>query len=149
MQQANAGYMDANPTANTQASHTHWQYIRLHIYNVRMQLDPTALLYALVDPTRLRVVHLLVQAGERCVCELVLALDSHQPKISRHLKVLRDAGLIQSRRNGTWMYYRMNPELPTWGTNALQHLLDGCSGRQPYINDLERLASADMEACCS
>ena len=66
---------------------------------------------ALGDPVRLRLVSLIGarEGGEVCVCELTRAFDLSQPTISHHLKVLREAGLIDSERRGTWVYYRLVP----------------------------------------
>ena len=66
---------------------------------------------ALGDPVRLRLVSLIGarQGGEVCVCDLTSAFDLSQPTISHHLKVLREAGLINSERRGTWVYYRLVP----------------------------------------
>jgi ArsR family transcriptional regulator, arsenate/arsenite/antimonite-responsive transcriptional repressor len=66
---------------------------------------------ALADPVRLRLVSLIGahQGGEVCVCELTEAFDLSQPTISHHLKVLRDAGIIEGERRGTWVYYRLEP----------------------------------------
>lgn len=62
---------------------------------------------ALSDETRLRIVKLL-ENGELCVCHLVAAVDMSQPKVSFHLKVLKEAGLVKDRREGKWMHYRLN-----------------------------------------
>jgi ArsR family transcriptional regulator len=67
-----------------------------------------ALLHALSDPIRLQVVEALAR-GERCVCELTGELALGQSKLSFHLKVLRQAGLISARRQGRWIYYRLEP----------------------------------------
>jgi ArsR family transcriptional regulator, arsenate/arsenite/antimonite-responsive transcriptional repressor len=66
---------------------------------------------ALADPVRLRLVSLIGahQGGEVCVCELTEAFELTQPTISHHLKILRDAGIIDSQRRGTWVYYRLEP----------------------------------------
>ena len=66
---------------------------------------------ALGDPVRLRLVSLIGahQGGEACVCDLTAAFDLTQPTISHHLKVLREAGIIDSQRRGTWVYYRLVP----------------------------------------
>ena len=66
---------------------------------------------ALADPVRLRLVSLIGahQGGEVCVCELTEAFELTQPTISHHLKVLREAGIIDSERRGTWVYYRLEP----------------------------------------
>jgi ArsR family transcriptional regulator len=65
---------------------------------------------ALADPTRVAIVNRLSGAAELCVCELTSAFDLSQPTISHHLKILRDAGLVESTRRGTWAYYRLVPE---------------------------------------
>jgi len=64
---------------------------------------------ALADPTRVAIVNRLAQAAETCVCDLTATFDLSQPTISHHLKVLRDAGLVESTRRGTWSYYRVVP----------------------------------------
>ena len=65
---------------------------------------------ALADPTRVAIVNRLAQAEETCVCDLTAVFDLSQPTISHHLKVLRDAGLVESSRRGTWAYYRVVPD---------------------------------------
>ena len=63
---------------------------------------------AFSDPTRLRILNVLVR-GELCVCEIVAALDVPQPTASRHLAYLRKAGLVESRKEGLWHYYKLAP----------------------------------------
>jgi ArsR family transcriptional regulator, arsenate/arsenite/antimonite-responsive transcriptional repressor len=65
---------------------------------------------ALADPTRVAIVNRLAQAEETCVCDLTAAFDLAQPTISHHLKVLREAGLVEATRRGTWAYYRVLPD---------------------------------------
>lgn len=65
--------------------------------------------HALSEPTRLRLVDLL-RNGERCVCELTDALEMAQSKLSFHLKGLKDAGLVVDRKEGRWVYYRLNQD---------------------------------------
>lgn len=67
------------------------------------------LLRALADPIRLQVVETLAR-GERCVCDLTADLELAQSKLSFHLRVLKEAGLIASRQQGRWMHYRLRPE---------------------------------------
>jgi ArsR family transcriptional regulator len=69
----------------------------------------TRLFHALSDETRLRILERL-RAGERCVCELTDALDAAQSRLSFHLKVLKDAGVVTDRREGRWMYYTVDRE---------------------------------------
>lgn len=68
---------------------------------------------AVADPMRLRLLSLISchDGGESCVCDLLEAFDVTAPSVSYHLKVLREAGLISSERRGTWVYYRVNPEV--------------------------------------
>jgi ArsR family transcriptional regulator len=68
-----------------------------------------ALLKALADPLRLRVIEAL-GSGERCVCDLTADLGLAQSKLSFHLKVLKEAGLLADRQEGRWIYYRLRPE---------------------------------------
>lgn len=64
--------------------------------------------HALSDPTRLGILEML-RDGERCVCELQDELDAAQSRLSFHLRVLKDAGLVDDRREGRWAYYRIAP----------------------------------------
>jgi ArsR family transcriptional regulator len=78
----------------------------------RTRLDrarASRLFHALSDETRLQILERL-RGGERCVCELTDALDAAQSRLSFHLKVLKEAGLVSDRRAGRWMYYTLNPE---------------------------------------
>jgi ArsR family transcriptional regulator len=63
----------------------------------------------MAEPTRFHIVQRL-RHGERCVCDLTGALDAAQSRLSFHLKVLKDAGLVVDRREGRWMYYALNPD---------------------------------------
>jgi ArsR family transcriptional regulator, arsenate/arsenite/antimonite-responsive transcriptional repressor len=76
--------------------------------NVRVELAER--LRALADPTRLGIVNRLAGAQELCVCDLTDSFGLSQPTISHHLRVLRDAGLVEGRKQGTWSYYRLNRE---------------------------------------
>jgi ArsR family transcriptional regulator, arsenate/arsenite/antimonite-responsive transcriptional repressor len=65
---------------------------------------------ALADPARVAIVNRLAAAHEVCVCDLNATLDLAQPTVSHHLRVLREAGLVESSRRGTWAFYRLVPE---------------------------------------
>ncbi|MGV9906300.1 ArsR/SmtB family transcription factor [Streptomyces sp. NPDC003388] len=82
---------------------------------------------ALGDPVRLRLLSMIASraGGEVCVCDLTPAFDLSQPTISHHLKLLRQAGLIDSERRGTWVYYRLLPEM----TDRLAGILSRPAGR--------------------
>ena len=72
--------------------------------------DLAAVFKALADPTRVAIVNRLGSLGEVCVCDLTAAFDLSQPTVSHHLRVLREAGLVEAEGRGTWAYYRLLPE---------------------------------------
>ena len=72
--------------------------------------EMTQIFKALSDETRLRIMSLLVNDKELCVCDIMEALHLPQSKASRHLSYLRNAGLVDDRRHGVWIYYRINRE---------------------------------------
>ncbi len=76
---------------------------------------------ALADPVRLRLLSIIAAAptGEVCACDLTGPVAKSQPTVSHHLKVLREAGLVASRKHGTWVHYRAVPEQLA----ALRHVL--------------------------
>jgi len=80
-----------------------------------------ALFKVLADSTRLRIVILLAVEGETCVCVLAEGLDEPEYKISRHLGIMRSAGLVKARRKGTWMYYKLSK-----ARNRLEKCLQKC-----------------------
>ncbi len=82
-------------------------------------LTPTTVFKCLADETRARIALLLAREGDLCVCELTCALEESQPKISRHLALLRGCGMLEDRRQGQWVYYRLHPHLPDWVTDML------------------------------
>lgn len=69
------------------------------------------ILTAISDPTRRAALALVWNGGEHCVCELMARLDASQSRMSRHMKVLREAGLVLDRRDAQWVRYRRNPDL--------------------------------------
>lgn len=69
----------------------------------------TALLKALADDNRLRIVALLAQ-GELCVCHIAATLELTQPNVSQHLTVLKNAGVVEGQRRGSWIHYRLADE---------------------------------------
>src|SRR3954465_4691295 len=95
---------------------------------MRQVADMERLFRALADATRLRILGLLL-TGEVCVCHIHESLRITQPKASRHLAYLRKAGLVEARREGLWMHYRLaplaDPVMRAIGetvTHALMHL---------------------------
>ena len=106
----------------------------------------------LSDDTRLRSLLLMKQQGELCVCELVHALDIIQPKVSRHLAMLRDAGLVSDRRQGQWVYYQLHPDLPTWARSIIDAAAAEAANLKAYNHDLTMLTEMPNRpgsACCA
>ena len=95
--------------------------------SVRSRLDvgrAARLFHALSDETRLRILERL-RRGERCVCELTDALDAAQSRLSFHLRILKEAGLVRDRRDGRWTYYAVNPDALTEAGEAIGDLAPG------------------------
>ncbi|CAI1517047.1 metalloregulator ArsR/SmtB family transcription factor [Serratia plymuthica] len=108
-------------------------------------LTPLKLFKNLSDDTRLHLVLLLRQAGELCVCELSGALDESQPKISRHLAMLRESGLLLDRREGKWIYYRLSPHMPAWAAAIIDQ---AWLSQQQRFSELAQQAAAGGRALC-
>lgn len=85
------------------------------------------LLRVLAEPIRLQVAQCLA-GGERCVCDLTAELQLAQPKLSFHLKVMKEAGLITARQQGRWVYYRLQPQLLLALGDWLAGLAERCEG---------------------
>lgn len=78
----------------------------------------------LSDPTRLDILKIILERQNVCVCEITEILQLSQPKISRHLALLRTHLILLDERKGQWVYYRLNPDLPEWATSILHVLKD-------------------------
>ena len=113
-----------------------------------LDLKPLSRLFrALGDETRLRIVALLAH-GELCVCHVEQALGLTQPNASRQLGLLRTAGVLDSRRDGTWVYYRIVPQEHEAVQRLLEVLTDSLTTRRALRIDLVRLRrSCGPDAC--
>jgi len=111
-------------------------------------VDTIQLFKCLSDETRLTSTLLIQLEGELCVCELIVALELSQPKISRHLAQLRNCGLLADERRGQWVYYSLHPDLPSW---ALTLIRDTARSDQQRLKlPLQRLKSMqDRPSFCS
>jgi len=103
-------------------------------------MTPESMFNLLSDPTRLRALMLIQSEGEVCVCELTHALQESQPKISRHLALMRDAGIVEARREGTWMHYRLGTSLPGWARHIVESSHAHLSDVAVYRRDAQRLS---------
>src|ERR1700689_4405497 len=105
--------------------------------------DLSALFAALADRTRLRLLN-LIAGREVCVCYLVEVLRLGQPKISRHLAYLRNAGVVAARREGKWMHYRLESLDDAATSSILESVFESFKLDREMQSDLSRLT----RACC-
>jgi ArsR family transcriptional regulator len=105
--------------------------------------DMVKLFAALADPTRLRLLNLM-NGREVCVCYFVEILKQGQPKISRHLAYLRRAGIVETRREGKWMHYRIERPADARAASILDAALKSLETDRSMQADLTRLE----KACC-
>ncbi|OBU11226.1 metalloregulator ArsR/SmtB family transcription factor [Morganella psychrotolerans] len=94
-------------------------------------MEPLQLFKILSDETRLNIILLLKASGELCVCDIYTALNLSQPKTSRHLAMLREAGLLLDSKHGKWVHYRLSPALLPW----VKQIID-----QVYITEQSRVS---------
>ncbi len=114
-------------------------------------ITPVDFFKLLADDTRLSTLLLIQQEQELCVCELTSALNLSQPKISRHLAMLRNAKVLLDRRQGQWVFYRLNPELPTWALETIaQTQQQNLAMVAPLLNNLCAMGERPerAKACC-
>ncbi|WP_425338649.1 metalloregulator ArsR/SmtB family transcription factor [Halomonas salinarum] len=122
----------------------------------RHAVTPTRLHKCLADETRLLLTLLIHAEGELCVCEMLHALKASQPaasqpKVSRHLALLRDGGLLEDRRQGQWVYYRLAPDLPAWAERLIAASAEGAEAElAPLQRCLATMGNRPTRqaACC-
>ena len=101
-------------------------------------IDPLAFYKCLTDDIRLKSLMLTHYHGELCVCELMAALnEDSQPKVSRNLALLKKAAIISDRKNGQWVFYRINPNLPLWAKSVIAQTTENNLGL--IMSSLQRL----------
>jgi len=112
-----------------------------------LETPPEELFAALSTRIRLRLVALLSE-GEVCVCHLVDALDVPQPTVSRHLAILRSAGLVRCRKEGLWCHYSLAPAGGSLHANLLAALASASEHLPEAAADRRRLKAVLRRACC-
>ena len=116
-----------------------WTYAFPYMGAAALDVRPFSRLFkALGDETRLRIVALLSH-GELCVCHMEEALRVSQPKASRHLAILRAAGVVDHRRAGSWVYYNLATQADAGCERQLRSLVRTFAKRSVLRHDLERL----------
>lgn len=111
-------------------------------------MTPHELFSLLSDETRLRCLVLLQKNGELCVCEMSHIIDSLQPKVSRHLALMRNSGLISDERRGQWIYYSLHRSLPNWAKKILKSVIDNLMDEEPYHTDMKKMSSLKKGNIC-
>jgi len=106
---------------------------------------------ALSDETRLRIMALLLRGQELCVCDIMAALDLPQSTVSRHLSYLRNTGLVDDRRQGIWMHYKVNRKKIEHGSDLFDLLVKMVCGQDQGTRDqrllMAHLASKEKAGC--
>ena len=113
-----------------------------------MSTDLILMLRALSDLTRLRLLNLLADKGNVCVCDLERAIETGQANVSRHLAYLKNAGWVQPRRERTWVFYSLRPELEEVATAILTALRKEWEGQDPFRADRVRLDTLIEGGAC-
>ena len=114
-----------------------------------LRVRPVSRLFkALGDETRLRIVALLSH-GDLCVCHIHEALGLSQPNVSRHLAVLRAAGIVDDRRDGKWVYYRLASQADADCKRQLETLARAFAKRETLRRDVERLVKIRGPRACA
>jgi len=108
--------------------------------------DYASLFKSLSEPVRLRILYLILEEGELCVCDIVTALDLSQSVVSRHLAYLRNGGLVSTRREGVWMYYQIENVVP-FVSDLLALFVTDSTNAKVLDQDLKRL-KAVANTCC-
>lgn len=111
-------------------------------------ITPNELFSLLSDDTRLRCLILLQKEGELCVCEIIQIIDSIQPKVSRHLALMRNSGLVSDERRGQWVYYSLSSSLPNWAKRIIESTLENLIKEEPYHSDIQKMRSLKKENIC-
>ncbi|EGR2125771.1 metalloregulator ArsR/SmtB family transcription factor [Vibrio cholerae] len=103
----------------------------------------------LSDETRVRCLLMIAREEKVCVGELTEALNESQPKISRHLALLRSSGVVVDTRQGQWVFYRLSDQLPGWMKKQIKGLVESNCLKAEYQQDIQRLSEMKSRPeCC-
>lgn len=103
---------------------------------------------SLSDETRVRILVLLLEHGELCICDLMTALEQPQSTVSRHVAYLKNSGWLNDRRGGVWMYYSIRPGLSGLFTELATQVRSRCTELPECVADRERLLAYRQEKNC-
>jgi len=114
--------------------------------NILQAEEIAALMQGLADINRLRIVNLLLQRDELCVCDIERVLEIPQTRVSRHLSILRHAGLVSARREGRWMHYRLQRDVRL-KTDLFSSLTQALPASELFARDVAMLEDTNALAC--
>lgn len=111
-------------------------------------MEMVELMKVLGHETRLRILHLLIEKGGLCVCDLFEVLKLPQPTVSRHLKLLRDADLVTDFRENQWVHYRINTDISKATQSVMSQVVAEARKESLCQADLLRLKKVKLAVCC-
>ena len=103
---------------------------------------------ALADKNRIRIIYLLKAKRKLCVCEITNIIGLSQPTISSHLKLLENAGLIESHKNGLWVNYNINSQLDSFRSRFIEIIYKNLVKDKQIVSDLKKLKNIDRDMIC-
>ena len=109
---------------------------------------PQELFGLLSDETRIRCIMLLQREKEICVCELSQTIGMIQPKISRHLALLRQSAIVTDERRGQWVYYRLGESLDISLKKIIENIVNELKEKEPFRSDYQNLLRLRLKKPC-
>ena len=103
---------------------------------------------ALADKNRLRMIYLLNEKRDLCVCEITGIIGLSQPTISSHLRLLENAGLVESSKDGLWVNYSINSQADLFSRRSIETICKDLKKDKQAIADLEKLKAIDRDKIC-
>ena len=103
---------------------------------------------ALADKNRLRIIYLLNGKRDICVCEITDIIGLSQPTISSHLRLLENAGLVESNKDGLWVNYNINSQADLFSRRSIERICNDLKKDKQAISDLKKLKAIDRDKIC-
>jgi ArsR family transcriptional regulator len=106
------------------------------------------ILKASADKNRLRIIYLLNGKRDICVCEITDIIGLSQPTISSHLRLLENAGLVESNKDGLWVNYNINSQAELFSRRSIERICNDLKKDKQAISDLKKLKAIDRDKIC-
>ena len=103
---------------------------------------------ALADKNRLRIIYLLNEKQDLCVCEITDIIGLSQPTISSHLRLLENAGLVESDKDGLWVNYNINSRADPFSRGSIEMICKDLKNDKQAISDVKKLKAIDRDKIC-